>query len=247
VTTAAHEWPWERMAESNASSHELLIDVLAPQPGERFLDVGTGAGGVAIRAARAGASAVGVDIASEAIEQARRAAAEEGVEVEFDVGDAAALPYQDESFDVVASAFGVNFTRDHARAAEELARVSRAGARLGLTLMPRESRAAELWTLVRRYGAGANGDHPADFSERLDELLGESFAFESRLRESPPGHASTAHEAWEFFVENFGPLKDLATTLDASRLDEVRAEFEALRERWGDRPATSVLVLGTRQ
>jgi SAM-dependent methyltransferase len=235
------------MAESNASSHDVLIELLAPRPGERLLDVGTGAGGVAIRAAREGAEAVGIDIAPDAIEQARAAAAAEGVDALFEVGDAGALSYGDATFDIVASAFGVNFTLDHAQAAQELARVCRSGGRLGLTLMPRESRAADLWTLVRRYGGGVDSDHPADFSERLDELLGESFAFETRRRESPAAHTATAHEAWEFFVENFGPLKDLAATLDAARLDALRAEFEALRDRWGDRPATSVLVLGTRR
>jgi SAM-dependent methyltransferase len=234
------------MAAANASSHALLIELLEPKAGERFLDLGTGAGALAIMAARKGAATVGVDIAPEAIEQAREAAAAERVDVTFEVGDAADLRYDDGAFDVVASAFGVNFTRDHRQAAGELARVCRRGGRLGLTLMPHESRAAELWTLVRRYG-GTDGDHPADFSERLDELLGDAFEFESRVRESPPQTAATASEAWEFFLENFGPLKELASTLDDARLAQVREEFLALRERWGNRQATSMVVVGMRK
>ena len=115
--TAAAQWPWERLAESNAPSHDALVELLAPKPGERFLDVGTGSGGVALRAARAGASVVGVDVAEAALEQARRSAADESLDAEFVVADAQALPFEDASFDVVGSAFGVNFARDHAAAA----------------------------------------------------------------------------------------------------------------------------------
>ena len=88
------------MGASNAAAHDLLVELLDPQPGERFLDVGTGAGGLAARAAARGASVVGIDVAEEAVEQARTAAPG----AEFAVADAQALPFEDASFDVVASA-----------------------------------------------------------------------------------------------------------------------------------------------
>src|SRR5947209_121287 len=83
---------------------ELLGDRLAIKGGERVLDVATGPGGVAIRAARRGADVTGVDIAPRLLEVARTAAA--GAPIRFDVGDAQDLPYTDATFDVVTSCFG---------------------------------------------------------------------------------------------------------------------------------------------
>ena len=63
---------------------------------------------------------------------ARRRAAEAGVEVQWVVGDAVALPFEDASFDIVTSTFGHMFAPDQAAAASELARVCRPGGTIGL-------------------------------------------------------------------------------------------------------------------
>jgi SAM-dependent methyltransferase len=244
--TLPQAWPWERMARSNAPSHELLVELLDPGPGERFLDVATGSGGVALRAARRGADVLGIDLASDAVEQAHAATASEGLRARFDVADMLALPYEDASFDIVASAFGVNFAPDHDRAAGEVARVCRPGGRLGLTLMPRDSRAGELWTLLRRLGAGG-GDHPAAFADRVDELLGESFELERRLLEGEADELAAPGQAWQVLSESFDPLRELLERLDESAAAELRAEFLALRERFEGKPRTYVLVLGRRR
>src|SRR5687768_727036 len=78
--------------------HERLVERLDPQPGERFLDVATGTGAVALRAAGFGADVTGVDLAPALVETARRRADHEGLSVRFDVGDAENLPYEDGSF-----------------------------------------------------------------------------------------------------------------------------------------------------
>jgi ubiquinone/menaquinone biosynthesis C-methylase UbiE len=51
------------------------------------------------------------------IEAAKRLAAQEGLAIDFDVGDAQAMPYVAASYDVVSSAHGVVFAPDHAAAA----------------------------------------------------------------------------------------------------------------------------------
>ena len=66
---------------------------LSVEPGTRMLDVGCGAGQIAIPAARAGVKVTGVDIAANLIEQARARARAEGLNVQLDEGDAEALPY----------------------------------------------------------------------------------------------------------------------------------------------------------
>ena len=245
--TAATPWPWERLAESNAPSHDALVDLLAPKRGERFLDVGTGSGGVALRAARAGASVVGVDVAQAAVEQARRAAAAESLDAEFVVADAQALPFADDSFDVVASAFGVNFARDHAVAARELARVCGRGGRLGLTLMPSGSRAAALWDVIRDYGA--DGVHPGAWGNerRVRELLGDAFELDVRVHESPPEPERSPEEVWEFMRTQFGPIRALVRSLPPDDVAALRTRVLDLRERFAGRSLSHLVVLGTRR
>jgi len=78
-------------------------------PGSSMLDVGCGAGQIAIPAARAGVRVTGVDIAANSIEQARARAQAEGLDVRFDEGDAEALAFEDGSFDLVVSLIGAMF------------------------------------------------------------------------------------------------------------------------------------------
>ena len=106
-----------------------IVGRLAPQPGERFLDLACGTGGIALIAARTGADVTGLDISADQLEKARAAAAEAGLEIRFDEADAQALPYEGASYDAVVSAFGMIFAPDHRRAADELTRVSKPGAR----------------------------------------------------------------------------------------------------------------------
>src|SRR5678815_1576101 len=79
------------------------------KPGSRVLDVGCGAGQFALIAARNGLDVTGCDISTNWLEKARARAAEEGLKVKFEEGDAEALPYGDGEFDVVVSLIGAMF------------------------------------------------------------------------------------------------------------------------------------------
>ena len=61
----------------------------------KLLDVGCGAGQLALIAAKAGARVTGCDIAPNWLEKARERAAAEGLQILFEEGDAEALPYED--------------------------------------------------------------------------------------------------------------------------------------------------------
>jgi SAM-dependent methyltransferase len=124
---------WDYLANAVASAGYGLLDSLTLGEGTRLLDVGTGSGGsVAIPAAWRGAEVVGADITDAWFEAARRRAAEAGVEIEWVVGDAVALPFEDASFDIVTSTFGHMFAPDQAAAASELVRVCKPGGMIGL-------------------------------------------------------------------------------------------------------------------
>jgi SAM-dependent methyltransferase len=222
---------------------------LDPQAGIRWLDVATGTGGVALRAARAGAEVTGLDLSADMLEKAARAAAAEGLEIGFDLGDAEQLPYADESFDVVSSCFGVIFAPDAAAAAGELARVCRRGGRLGLTSWePNE----EIDALYAPYAP----ERRAEVSRWEDEasvreLLGATFELEVGTGEWVVEGAS-GEEVWELWSMAVPPFKALLGTLDPPlagglhrdfvRYYEDRREGDVVRERRG-----FLWILGTRR
>jgi SAM-dependent methyltransferase len=244
--------PWEQAAPLLRSLHDHLVQALAPQAGERWLDVATGTGAVALRAARAGADVTGCDLAPGLVETARRLAAEEGLDVRFDVGDAEGLPYEDASFDVVASAVGAIFAPDHEAAARELARVCRPGGKLGLAAWRPET---GFFPVTRRYRPPlepGQGD-PDDWGreEYAGALLGSSF--ELRFEDGDNRfEAASGQELWELVSLSAGPMKATLAELDAAGRREFHDEFVDLLERHRSDggvslPGLYLLVLGTRR
>jgi SAM-dependent methyltransferase len=72
-------------------------------PGQRVLDLGTGTGVMARGLARRGARATGIDIAANQIAEARRLAAEQGLDIAFDVAPAETTPFAPASFDAATA------------------------------------------------------------------------------------------------------------------------------------------------
>ena len=143
--------PYERITNTLTDLHELVIARADPQPSERVLDAATGTGAVAILLAKRGADVVGMDLAPVLIETARERAAEEGVSVQWDVGDAEAMDYEDASFDVVVSTCGVMFAPDHAAVAHELARVTKPGGRVVLACWTPEGGLGQMFGMMRPF------------------------------------------------------------------------------------------------
>ncbi|MFN3512158.1 MAG: class I SAM-dependent methyltransferase [Phenylobacterium sp.] len=108
------------------------LDALAPQPGERVIDVGCGAGSTVAALARAvapGGAVLGVDISEAMLGAAASATA--GLEaVRLVCADAQAYAFQPGAFDAVFSRFGVMFFADPAAAFGNLRRALRPGGRL---------------------------------------------------------------------------------------------------------------------
>lgn len=124
---------YERTAEELAPVAAAVVEMAALQPGEQVLDVACGTGNAALLAAARGARVVGIDGAPRLLEVARARARDQRVEVDFRHGDLLDLPVEDDLADVVLSVFGVIFAADPAQALRELARVTRANARIFLT------------------------------------------------------------------------------------------------------------------
>jgi SAM-dependent methyltransferase len=249
--TAADLWAggdYRLVAERLAPVHERLVARLGPRAGERWLDVATGTGAVAIRAALAGAEVVGVDITPALLEQARADA--DGLLVRWDEGDALDLPYEDASFDIVSSCFGAIFAPDDEAVARELARVCRLGGRLGLTAWRPED---ELRAVYEHAGIGPQEPDPTRWSDEghLCRVLGETFDLELE-----PGVWRADFDApesvWEWWSTAVPPFVAMLRGLEPERRAAVHDEMLSLadRRRTNGRVEFTrdyVLVLGRRR
>ena len=101
------------------------------EPGERFLDVAAGTGGLSLPAARLGAQVLATDWSPAMIERFGARVREEGLRnAAGRVMDCHALELPDDHFDVTGSQFGVMLVPDQPRALRELVRVTRPGGRV---------------------------------------------------------------------------------------------------------------------
>jgi ubiquinone/menaquinone biosynthesis C-methylase UbiE len=142
---------YDKISQTIFDSIEHCLTRLAPMPGERVLDVATGTGWTARRVAAFGAIVTGIDLGIGLIEAAKSVAAESQLSIDFQVGDAESLAFEDQSFDAVISTCGVMFVRNPQTAANELARVCRKGGRLGLTAWPTGGAIAGLFNAMKPY------------------------------------------------------------------------------------------------
>ena len=247
--------PYERITNTVRDIHELVIERVDPKPGERLLDAATGTGAVAILAARSGADVVGQDLAPVLIDTARERATEAGAAVQFEVGDAENMRYDDASFDVITSTCGVMFAPDHGAVAGELARVTKPGGRLALACWTPEGGLGQMFGMMRPFlptpPEGVGSPFAWGKEDHVRDLLGDSFELEFEEHDSVLRTAD-GEEYWELFSSSYGPTKSAAEALDDERREEFHQTwvdfFEALRE--GDEVVHRreyLLTLGTRR
>lgn len=128
-----------------------FIARLAIKPGASVLDVACGSGNLAIPAARAGAKVVGIDIATNLLEQARARAEAEELSIQFEEGDAENLSYADASFDEVVTMYGAMFAPRPELAAAELVRVCKSGGRIAMANWTPEGFIGQMFKITGRH------------------------------------------------------------------------------------------------
>lgn len=133
---------------SHEESTELLLDMAGVSGETEMLDVACGPGMVACAAARRVGSArsvTGIDLTPAMIEQARSLQAKLGLSnLEWRIGEAAALPFPEASFDAVTTRYSFHHFPDPDLVLTELVRVARPGARIAIAdmVLPRTQSAA---------------------------------------------------------------------------------------------------------
>jgi ubiquinone/menaquinone biosynthesis C-methylase UbiE len=207
---------------------------------------------VAIRAARTGARVTAIDISEPMLEKARRSADELGVPVQFDLGNVEYLPYDDASFDVVASNFGLVFAPDHANVAAELARVTRPGGRLGFSAWKPDPKLGELYRRFTDEPLEGREAYEWGREDHVEDMLAEHFALEFEDG-TLSIEAESGEEVWKLFSESAPPVVSLVAKLGEGRREEFHRAFVELYEGYrtdegGIRaPRRYLIVLGRRK
>jgi SAM-dependent methyltransferase len=130
---------------------EELCEALDLRSTQAVLDVAAGNGNASLAAARRWCDVVSTDYVPALLARARERAEAERLAIEFREADAENLPFEDESFDVVMSTFGVMFTPDQERAAGELLRVCRKGGKIGLANWTPDGFIGQLFKTIGRH------------------------------------------------------------------------------------------------
>jgi 2-polyprenyl-3-methyl-5-hydroxy-6-metoxy-1,4-benzoquinol methylase len=208
---------------------------LAAKPGTRMLDVGCGAGQIAIPAARAGVRVTGVDIASNLIEQARARAKAEGLDARFDEGDAEKLPYEDGAFDLVVSLIGAMFAPRPEMVAAELVRVCRPGGRIVMANWTPEGHVGQMFKIVARYApppplmpSPVKWGDEATARERLQRGATD---VTTTKRLYPMRYPFPPAEVVKLFRDYFGPTNRAFAKLDAAGQQALSRDLEELWSR----------------
>lgn len=127
----------------------VTIDAVEPVAGRTLLDLACGTGNASLEAASRGARVTGIDPATRLLKVARLRATEAGVEAEWVHGDFHSLPFEDNSFDIVTSVFGVIFGADENDIAGEIARVLAPSGRIAIATWVDTGVMSEVGNLIR--------------------------------------------------------------------------------------------------
>jgi ubiquinone/menaquinone biosynthesis C-methylase UbiE len=190
------------VGESLAEACDLRWD-------EKVLDVAAGNGNATLAAARRGCNVTSTDYVSTLLERGAERARAERFDVKFQAADAEALPFDDASFDVVLSTFGVMFAPDQAQSAAEMARVCRPGGRIGLANWTPEGFVGQMFKTLGRQLPPPAGVQPPSLwgvEKHLHTLFGEDATAIAVTRRSFNFRYRSAAHFIDVFRTWYGPV-----------------------------------------
>jgi ubiquinone/menaquinone biosynthesis C-methylase UbiE len=210
---------------------EVFVQRLRITPGTRLLDVGCGAGQLALIAARAGAQVHGCDISTNWLERARARAAAEGLSITFEEGDAESLPYEDGQFDAVASLIAAMFAPRPELVAAELIRVCRSGGMIAMANWTPGGFVGLMFKAISRHIAPSGMPSPVLWGDEdtVRERLSDGIATLKLTRQMyhfdypfPPD------QVVDFYQSNYGPMTRAFASLAGEEQKKLRDELISL-------------------
>jgi len=238
---------YDEVSQGIAEGIRHCVMRLDPGADERILDIATGTGLTARHIGLSGATVTGVDIADGLLEAARGLSEEEGLSIDWQLGDAENLPFDDASFDAATSTFGIMFATNQEAAVSELARVVRPGGRIAIAAWLPDSTAVELRKVVAPFmSAPPPSPPPSPFNWGEPDWIKDALGpyFELGHEEGELTHRLTSAEsAWRIYLDGFGPIRLTSQALDA----EGRAKLEAAFKDWMGQFSTDLGIALTYQ
>jgi ubiquinone/menaquinone biosynthesis C-methylase UbiE len=202
------------------------------KPRAPVLDVACGTGNTAIPAARAGGWVTGVDIAPNLLEQARKRAAAEHLQIRFQEGDAEQLPVGDNEFDVVLTMFGAMFAPRPERVVAELIRVCRPGGLIAMANWTPEGFVGKSFQITAEMAPPPKG-LPGPTLWGNEQVVCQRFA-NGTSKLSLTRHKAvfefpfSPKEVVGFFRQYFGPTQAAFSRLDRHGQSELAFRLESL-------------------
>ena len=219
---------FSRYMENGARDFYERLDAA---PGAHFLDVACGSGQLALIAARDGLKVTGVDIACNLVERARERAQAEGLNARFEEADAEALPFEDGSFDIIASLVGAMFAPRPDLVAQELLRVCCPGGTIAMVNWTPQGFVGKMFKAVSKFIAPSGMPSPVLWGDEatVRERLGAGLSELSLVRRHHTfSYPFPPSEVVEFFRLYYGPIQQAFASLDETGARKLRAELEAL-------------------
>jgi ubiquinone/menaquinone biosynthesis C-methylase UbiE len=211
---------------------ERLCEAVDLRAGSSVLDVAAGNGNATLAAARRFADVTSTDYVGALLERGSERAAAEHLPVTFREGDAEALPFNDHSFDVALSTFGVMFTPNQEKAAAELVRVVRKGGRIGLANWTPDGFIGQLLKIVGMHMPPPAGIKPPTLwgtAVRLGELFA---GHDIKISEQTFTFRYKSPEHWlHVFRSYYGPTNRAFAALDAEKAAALEADILELLDR----------------
>jgi SAM-dependent methyltransferase len=236
---ARHTWSlgdYVKIAQRIEPAARELVDACAIWAGQEVLDVAAGNGNVAVLAAREGAAAVASDLTPAMVELGRMRTESEGLEVEWLVADVEELPFEDQRFDCVTSAFGAMFAPRPEVASAEMFRVVRAGGTVGMVNWSPDGFMGRLFEVVTSYAPPAPVEAPRPLDWGAEAVVRERFEGLAGSIDTDRREVHLAFEspdaAWSFFGGTAGPALALLESLDDEQTERLRSEMLDLVGEW---------------
>ena len=226
---------------------ETLAEAADIRAGEAVLDVAAGNGNASLAAARRYANVTSTDYVPALLDKGRARAQAEGLTIQFQQADVEALPFDDATFDVVLSTFGVMFAPDHRSAAREMLRVLRPGGRVALANWTPGGFIGRLFKVIGAHVPPPAGVQPPALwgtEPHLVELFGTQAAqIRCERRHFNFRYRSAAH--WvDVFRDLYGPTHKAFAALDATGAQSMERAITALLDELNVGGQDSLVVPG---
>lgn len=224
---------------------EELCEAIDIRSGQKVLDVAAGNGNVSLAAARRGCVVTATDYVPELLERARARAVAEHLDITILEADAEALPFEDSSFDVVVSTFGVMFTPNQERAAGELRRVCAPGGKLGMANWTPEGFIGQLFKTIGRHvppPAGLRSPALWGTRERMAELFEIHASSISAASRNFVFRYRTPAQWLNVFRTYYGPVHKAFAALDSTKQMLLEHDLLELADRFNRSGDASMVV-----